>query len=288
MNTRIHKSLKLLLKIAITAAALYIVFRNIDVREVLLLFGKSNPWWLLLALLAFTLSQLLSSFRLNQFLKSVDINISEKTNFKLYLLGMFYNLFLPGGIGGDGYKIYLLNKTYNVKIGRLFWALIMDRLSGLVALLGIAAVLVYFVEVPDYVDYFIWLLIPLSALAFYLVIYYFLKHFVKIVSRIIGYSYIIQLLQVLSAFCILLAFGTGENYITYLFLFLVSSIVSSIPITVGGVGSREITFLYGAQFLQMNVNEAVGLSFMFYLITVVVSLSGLPWVVNVKNILKNF
>lgn len=288
MNTRIHKSLKLLLKIAITAAALYIVFRNIDVREVLLLFGKSNPWWLLLALLAFTLSQLLSSFRLNQFLKSVDINISEKTNFKLYLLGMFYNLFLPGGIGGDGYKIYLLNKTYNVKIGKLFWALIMDRLSGLVALLGIAAVLVYFVGVPDYIDYFIWLLIPFSALAFYLVIYYFLKHFVIIVSRIIGYSYIIQLLQVLSAFCILLAFGTGENYITYLFLFLVSSIVSSIPITVGGVGSREITFLYGAQFLQMNVNEAVGLSFMFYLITVVVSLSGLPWVVNVKNILKNF
>lgn len=287
MNIHIHKSLKLLLKIAITAIALYIVFRNIDVREVLLLFGKSNPWWLLLALLTFILSQLLSSFRLNQFLKSVDINISEKTNFKLYLLGMFYNLFLPGGIGGDGYKIYLLNKTYNVKIGRLFWALIMDRLSGLVALLGIAAVLVYFVEVPDYVDYFIWLLIPLSALAFYLVIYYFLKHFVKIVSRIIGYSYIIQLLQVLSAFCILLAFGTGENYITYLFLFLVSSIVSSIPITVGGVGSREITFLYGAQFLQMNVNEAVGLSFMFYLITVIVSLCGLPYVVRWKNLLKN-
>ncbi|MEA3476548.1 MAG: lysylphosphatidylglycerol synthase transmembrane domain-containing protein [Bacteroidota bacterium] len=288
MNIRIHKSLKLLLKIAITAIALYIVFRNIDVREILLLFGKSNPWWLLLALLAFILSQLLSSFRLNQFLKSVNINISEKTNFKLYLLGMFYNLFLPGGIGGDGYKIYLLNKTYNVKIGRLFWALIMDRLSGLVALVGIAAVLVYFVDVPDYIDYFIWLLVPLSALTFYLVIYYFLKHFVKIVSRIIGYSYIIQLLQVLSAFCILLAFGTGENYITYLFLFLVSSIVSSIPITVGGVGSREITFLYGAQFLQMNVNEAVGLSFMFYLITVIVSLCGLPYVVSGKNLLKNF
>ena len=129
MNIRIHKSLKLLLKIAITAIALYIVFRNIDVREILLLFGKSNPWWLLLALLAFILSQLLSSFRLNQFLKSVDINISEKTNFKLYLLGMYYNLFLPVGIGGVGYKIYLLNKTYNVKIGRLFWALNMDRLS---------------------------------------------------------------------------------------------------------------------------------------------------------------
>jgi len=287
MNTRLKRALKLLLKISVTVAALYIVFRNIEIQEVLLLFGRSDPWWLLLALLAFILSQVLSSFRLNQFLMSVDIHISEKANLRLYLLGMFYNLFLPGGIGGDGYKIYLLNKTFKVKVGRLFWALIMDRLSGLVALVGIAAVLIYFVEVPEIVDYLAWLLIPLSALAFYLVIYYFLKHFIGIVFKIIGYSYVIQLLQVISAFCILLAFGTGENYLTYLFLFLVSSIVSSIPITVGGIGSREITFLYGAQFLAMNPNEAVGLSFMFYLITVLVSLGGLPYVIGGKNLLKN-
>jgi uncharacterized membrane protein YbhN (UPF0104 family) len=287
MNIRINKTLKLVLKMVITVAALYIVFRNIDIREVLSLFGRSNPWWLLLALSAFVLSQLVSSFRLNQFLRSVEVRITEKANFKLYLLGMFYNLFLPGGIGGDGYKIYLLNKTFKIKIRRLFWALIMDRLSGLVALVGIAAVLIYFVDFPDIVYYLVWLLIPFSAIAFYLVIQYFLKHFKKIVLKIIGYSYLIQLLQVLSAFFILLAFSTEENQLTYLFLFLVSSIVSSIPITIGGVGSREITFLYGAKFLEMNVNEAVGLSFMFYLLTVVVSLVGLRYAVSGKNILKN-
>jgi len=288
MNIRINKSLKLILKLVITVVVLYIVFRNIDLKEVFSIFGRSDPAYLLLALIAFVLSQVVSSFRLNQFLGAVDIHISEKANFRLYLLGMFYNLFLPGGIGGDGYKIYLLNKAYKVKVGRLFWALIMDRLSGLVALIGIAAALIYFVDMPDIVNYLAWLLIPLSALAFYIVIYYLLKHFVKIVLKIIGYSYVIQLLQVLSAFCILLAFGTGENYLTYLFLFLVSSIVSSIPITVGGVGSREITFLYGAQFMEMNVNEAVGLSFMFYLITVLVSLAGLPYAVDGKKIIKNF
>jgi len=32
---------------------------------------------------------------------------------------MFYNLFLPGGIGGDGYKIYLLNKLSNKSIKSL-------------------------------------------------------------------------------------------------------------------------------------------------------------------------
>lgn len=288
MNIRKNKSLRLILKLAITVLALYIVFRNIDLEEVFSIFGRSNPAWLLLALIAFVLSQLVSSFRLNQFLRAVDIYISEKANFRLYLLGMFYNLFLPGGIGGDGYKIYLLNKTFGVKVGRLFWALIMDRLSGLVALIGIAATLIYFVDMPDLVIYLAWLLIPLSALVFYVLVYYFLKHFVKIILKIIGYSYVIQALQVLSAFCILLAFGTGENYLTYLFLFLLSSIVSSIPITVGGIGSREITFLYGAQFLQMNVNEAVGLSFMFYLITVLVSLAGLPYAIDGKKILKNF
>ena len=287
MNIRVNKNIKLILKLAVTVAALYIVFRNIDIREVLLLFGRSNPWWLLLALIAFVISQLVSSFRLNQFLRSVEVNITERANFKLYLLGMFYNLFLPGGIGGDGYKIYLLNRTFKIKVKRLFWALVMDRLSGLVALVGIAAVLLYFVDFPDIVYYLAWLLVPLSAIAFCLVIHLFLKHFKKIILRIIGYSYVIQLLQVLSAFFILLAFSTEENQLTYLFLFLVSSIVSSIPITVGGVGSREITFLYGARFLEMNVNEAVGLSFMFYLLTVLVSLAGLQYIVGGKNILKN-
>ncbi len=39
---------------------------------------------------------------------------------------MFYNLFLPGGIGGDAYKGYVLKKKYEVKTKSVVSILVLD------------------------------------------------------------------------------------------------------------------------------------------------------------------
>src|SRR5207248_9906502 len=60
----------------------------------------------------------------------------------LFLIGMFYNQFLPGGTGGDIIKSYLLLKeTPDHKAGALL-AVVFDRLIGLVALVVITVTLV--------------------------------------------------------------------------------------------------------------------------------------------------
>ena len=41
---------------------------------------------------------------------------------------------------------------------------------------------------------------------------------------------------------------------------------------------RELTFLYGSQLLNVDINIAVGISFLFYLITAMVSLAGIWYV----------
>src|SRR6202035_5188075 len=52
----------------------------------------------------------------------------------LFLIGMFYNQFLPGGTGGDIIKSYLLLKeTAHHKAGALL-AVVFDRLIGLVTI----------------------------------------------------------------------------------------------------------------------------------------------------------
>ena len=52
---------------------------------------------------------------------------------------MYYNLFLPGGIGGDAYKVILMNKRWPQGGLRLLSAaVLLDRISG-VAGLGILA-----------------------------------------------------------------------------------------------------------------------------------------------------
>jgi hypothetical protein len=35
------------------------------------------------------------------------LKLNPKYNLRLYFLGLFYNVLLPGGIGGDGYKIFM-------------------------------------------------------------------------------------------------------------------------------------------------------------------------------------
>src|SRR5690606_41647546 len=94
--------LKTIGKLCFTAAALYWVFRKVnisDLREALI---DSNPLFLALAFLAYTGSIVIASSRLNGFFKGMGLILSERYNFKLYLLGSCYNLFLPGGVGGDG------------------------------------------------------------------------------------------------------------------------------------------------------------------------------------------
>jgi len=62
---------------------------------------------------------------------------------------------------------------------------------------------------------------------------------------------------------------------SYLLVFLVSSIVAVLPITIGGVGSREFTFMLGAQWLHLDLNLSIALSVVFYLITAFTSLFGI-------------
>ena len=47
---------------------------------------------------------------------------------------MFYNLFLPGAISGDAYKVVLLTRKYDVSYKKITAAVLLDRFSGLLAL----------------------------------------------------------------------------------------------------------------------------------------------------------
>ncbi len=276
MGSRLKRLLITILKFAVTAAALYFVIRKVDVAQVKSLYGQADLVMLAGALLAFALSKLISAFRLNLYFRTIGINLKESANVRLYLLGMFYNLFLPGGIGGDGYKVYLLQKKYQTGTKKLIGAVLADRISGMVALavLSLAGISLLKTGPGLSVLNFSFILIPAAFLAYYLFIRYIYPHFLKINLVTFGYGFAVQLLQVISAGLLLLALGEAHDHLSYLVIFLVSSVVAVLPISVGGVGVRELTFLYGSQLLNVDMNIAVGISFLFYAITALVSLTG--------------
>jgi glycosyltransferase 2 family protein len=276
VKEKLIKIAKTALKLLLSAAALFYVFSKIEFNVVWETVKTANPYFIIAALLFFILSKIIAAFRLNVFFSAINISLTHSRNLSLYLLGMFYNLFLPGGVGGDGYKIFILSRSFGVKASKIFWAVVNDRLSGMVALFSIAMMLAVTINFP--IDFhhetYSALLSVFSIAGFFLFLRIFFLHFAGKYLLLMGFSFPVQILQMVSAYFIITAIGEEQHIAAYMFLFLISSIVAMLPLTIGGAGMREITFLYGSLWLGLDERISVALSLIFYLITLFTSFWG--------------
>lgn len=293
---QIWRITKTILKVCITAIALYWVFSKVeaDYREQAMesiepgsdeyppsfwqfikqTIVDSNPLFLFLAFIAYGCSIVIASSRLNGFFKGVGLMLSERYNFKLYLLGLFYNLFLPGGVGGDGYKIYFLRRKFNVKGRRLLSAVFFDRLSGLWALCLITAALVIFIprlQIPNEVPIII---VIGGSIAYYTIIRRYFSNYSKRFFRTHLKALGTQSMQVICAILLLYALDFEGKFAPYLLMFLLSSLVAVVPFTVGGLGAREMVFVFGAKYFQLDTHLAILISLLFYLTSALLAASG--------------
>ena len=125
--------------------------------------------------------------------------------------------------------------------------------------------------INPYLNYFV-ILIPFIAAGYYIYLKLFSSHLAKATWKVFFLSIVIQGLQMLSAIIILKAMGAqlAGRHDDYLFLFLLSSIMSAIPISPpGGLGLREVTFMFGSQYLGLNQNHAITLSLLFYIVSLI-------------------
>ena len=198
------------------------------------------------------------------------------------MLGMFYNQFLPGGVGGDGYKIYLLKKKYKIKARKLISALFFDRLSGLWGLGVIICALVILIPSLGIAQWIPVLAIVIATTIYYLILsrffpdikrYFVLKHFKAL---------LVQSLQVICVIFLLYAFNHQGKFSPYLLIFLISSFAYIVPITVGGLGARELLFLWGAEYFNLNQHIAVIISLLFFCTSALMSIWGLYFIFHPK------
>lgn len=282
LKSRLWNITQLLLKIAITGGLLYYVFSKIKIDAVKALISQSNPWWMLAAICCFFVSTMVSASRLLTFFKSIDLHIDWKFNLRLYMLGMFYNLCLPGGIGGDGYKIYLLNKRYKKPAKKVFWAILFDRLSGFWAIGFITAVLVIFLPqlaVMHITPLITWATLIVGTAIYYLVAYKFFNDYTKYFWEAHFKAIAVQGLQVLTILLVMISLHHDGKFAPYLSAFLASSMAAVIPFSVGGLGFREFIFKYVvSEMFHMNGELAVVLSLSFYVVSAIVSLFGVYYV----------
>jgi uncharacterized membrane protein YbhN (UPF0104 family) len=279
----LKNQLKTALKILLTGGALYLVFQKIDTDNLLQL-SKTLSWgWLIPAIALFVGSKVATAIRLNAYFANIHISLSFWENWRLYLIGMFYNLFLPGGIGGDGYKVYLLNNQFKTPVKELLKASLLDRLGGLIAILALLFGILLLIDLPLPLGTprMSKILFAIGAIGiiplFWLLQKFLFSNFLPSFWQGIFWSLVGQLAQMASVVCLLLALGVQDKFLAYQAVFLLSSIVAVLPLTIGGVGARELVVVYAHSYAGIQETEAVAFSLLFFLISAAVSLSG-AWV----------
>ena len=274
--------IKLLLKLGFTVLLIYLVFQKIDIRQVKSVFLQSEPGFIVAAWLCYFISQVVSSWRLLGFLHCIGLEPGFGFNFRLYMLGMFYNVFLPGGIGGDGYKIYILRKKFQHPTRKIFVSLLLDRVSGLWAICFLAVALTFFL--PSFKTKVWWpVILAAGSIVYYVVYKYAFRAYLVNLIKAHAKAILVQSLQLLSVFFILLSQNFEGNPSTYLFSFLLSSLATVVPVSIGGLGIREFVIVHAAAFFNLDQPLAVFTTLCFYVLSTLSALTGAWFVYRSKE-----
>ena len=274
-ESRTSKLVKLLIKILITIVCFWYISKKIDFSQALKALQNANPLFLFFAVLLYILSKIIAAYRLNIYFRNINLHLSPWKNMKLYWLGMFYNLFLPGSISGDAYKIVILNKRLKAPYKKTSAAVLLDRFSGL---LGLSVLLsIYGVVVLDdvLIDIILIGCCIAAIIILYLVIKKLFKEFLPGFFPTFFWGIVVQGVQVLGVYLILAALHIDSSMQQWIFIFLSASVISVLPISLGGgLGTREVVFAEGAGFFHLDPHLGVIISLLFYLSSVAGSVWG--------------
>lgn len=131
-----RRRLMTLLKVGVTVVGLGLVWRNLDVAAILRVIGQVQPGWMAAGAALMILSLIVRAYRWHLILHGVGSAIRFGRLVELYLIGSFFNAFLPSGLGGDVVRAAEAAQDVDAEIA--VSTVFIDRLSGLMALFVMA------------------------------------------------------------------------------------------------------------------------------------------------------
>jgi uncharacterized protein (TIRG00374 family) len=128
-------SLKQAIKILISLILLFFLLRYTGFETTLHKLSHANLWYVPLGVCLYLFAQMISAYRWKFLSGALGFRLSFREFYDYYLIGMFFNLFLPGAIGGDMLRMVYLAKSMGRKKREALLTLLAERGVGLVALL---------------------------------------------------------------------------------------------------------------------------------------------------------
>ncbi|MBN1256693.1 MAG: flippase-like domain-containing protein [Planctomycetes bacterium] len=143
MSVKIRKLLLNLLKFAIVFAALYYLVATGKLNFHDIRFLPGNFWLVAVAAVGVLVAMLFAFLRWYLLLRGVGAPLPARAVLRLGAIGIFFNTFMLGAFGGDLIKMaYLVRETHKRATG--FASIIVDRICGLLGLLCLGGVAIFF------------------------------------------------------------------------------------------------------------------------------------------------
>jgi uncharacterized protein (TIRG00374 family) len=144
MNPKLKQRLSLLLKLTFVVILLYFMAKKgfLSAEETL---KALRQWNLILPAFGFLiLTLLLASWRWHLLLGAAGLNLGYRRTLEFNLVGLFFNIALPGSVTGDVVKAYYCSREAQGSRAPVLSTIIFDRVCGVsgLILIGVGALLV--------------------------------------------------------------------------------------------------------------------------------------------------
>lgn len=300
------KTVFLFIKGFISLGLLVYLFYKADLRQFSRTLYAAQPLYILATGLLYMVCQYLSSYRWQVLLRAHNVSVSVNRLFSFYLVGMFFNNFLPTSVGGDvvkGYDLYRLSGKGKESITTIF----LERYTGLAAiiLIGLIALIIGY---PYFQDPVVSILLIGTAVGFIAGTLMVANRYVKIlclkmtrrlhipkVGRAISgvyetfgryknhkgiflysiwVSFGVQILNILVYILLAHALGIAIPWGYFFLFFPIVTVSTMLPLSFNGIGMREGMMVYLFSRIGVPPAQALGLSLTWFFIVICISLLG--------------
>jgi len=144
MSRHLFSALRLVFSLAVAAWAINWVLASAgaDLKHE---FQTCNWVWIALAIFLTGVGTALSSYRWSTLLALQQVKITQWDAFRLTMIGIFFNLFGLGGVGGDFFKAFYVRGHAGEHKAEAMLSILVDRILGLLGLFLVALLSLPFV-----------------------------------------------------------------------------------------------------------------------------------------------
>ncbi|MFQ5900223.1 MAG: lysylphosphatidylglycerol synthase transmembrane domain-containing protein [Thermodesulfobacteriota bacterium] len=295
-----------LIKVLVSISLLVFLFWKTDMDLFLKTASSLDIRLFITAAILYIGCQYVSSFRWKVLLLAHNITVSTPRLFSFYLVGMFFNNFLPGSIGGDvvkGYDFYRHSRRGKESATTVF----LERYVGLVALfiIGLTALVFLYPLLEDpiivilmlsiFIVFIIGTIVVVNSsvknLTINIVNRFKITKLEKAISGIyetVGrynnhknsvfnaflLSVIIQLMNIVVYITLSDALNIIVPWGHFFLFFPIITIISMLPISLNGLGVREGINIYLFSQVGVESPQALTLSLTWFFMVIFISVPG--------------